>query len=80
MGHGVASGLECGNRTHTHVTHDHDTAVLPVPMIFPSNCHIQCLYMYALGCDTGMGRTVVLQSQVSQVQVRFQKSRPEATP
>ena len=36
-GHGVASGLEFGNRTHTHVTHDHDTAVLPVPIIFPSH-------------------------------------------
>ena len=35
MGHGVASGLEFGNCTRTHVTCDCDTAVLPVPMIFP---------------------------------------------
>ena len=34
-GHSVASGLEFGNHTHTHVTCDHDTAVLPIPMIFP---------------------------------------------
>ena len=36
-GHSVASGLEFGNRTHTRVTCDHDTAVLPVPVIFPKH-------------------------------------------
>ena len=35
-GHGVASGLEFGNCTRTHVTRDHDTTVLPIPVIFPS--------------------------------------------
>ena len=35
MGHGVASGLEFGNLTHTHVTRDHDTVVLPIPVMFP---------------------------------------------
>jgi len=33
-----------------------------------------------LGCDTGTGCTAVLWSRVSQVRVRFPKSRPEATP
>ena len=33
-----------------------------------------------LGCDMGMGHTMVLGSQVSQVQVWFQKYGPEATP
>ena len=36
-GHGVASGLEFVNPTHTCVTHDRDTMVLPIPMIFPSD-------------------------------------------
>ena len=31
----MASGLEFGNRTRTRVTRDRDTAVLPVPVIFP---------------------------------------------
>ena len=35
MGHGVTLGLEFGNCTHTHVTRDHDTMVLPIPVIFP---------------------------------------------
>ena len=33
-----------------------------------------------MGCDTGAGHTMVLRSQVTQVWVWFQKSRPEATP
>ena len=33
-----------------------------------------------VGCDMGAGHTAVLWSQVTQVQVQFQKSRPEATP
>ena len=33
-----------------------------------------------LGCDTGVGHTVVLWSWVTQVQVWFQISRPKATP
>ena len=33
--HSVASGLEFGNCTHTCVTCDHDTTVLPIPVIFP---------------------------------------------
>ena len=35
-GHSVALGLEFGNRTCTYVTHDQDTAVLPVPVSHPN--------------------------------------------
>ena len=51
MGHGVALGLEFGNRTHTCVAHDRDTAVLPVPMIFP-NHSIQSRNLYTLPPDS----------------------------
>ena len=34
-GHGVASGLDFWNRTHTCATHDRNTAVWPTPMSHP---------------------------------------------
>ena len=37
MGHGVTLGQEFQNRTHTCGTHDHDTAVLSVPVSHPSH-------------------------------------------
>ena len=44
-GHGVASGLEFGNRTRTRVTRDRDTAVLPVPVIFPNSNRLHVSYL-----------------------------------
>ena len=43
-------------------------------------CYDSFTYFSLLGCDTGMGNTVVSQSQVTQVWVRFPNSRPKATP
>ena len=37
MGHGVASGPEFWNRTHTRGTCGYDTAELPVPVLYPSH-------------------------------------------
>ena len=47
---------------------------------FPSLPSLSVIDAEFLGSDTGAGQTMVLWSQVSQVQVQFQKSRPEATP
>ena len=48
----MASGLKFGNRTCTHVTHDHDTAVLPIPMIFPNCCTFVSFNLSAWACYT----------------------------
>ena len=52
--------------------------------IRPKNIFFRHFLYYIIrpqvGCDMGMGHTAVLGSQVSQVWVQFQKSRPKATP
>ena len=45
-GHGVPSGQEFGTCTCTCVTHDHNAAELPVPVLHPTNISIghKCNY------------------------------------
>ena len=46
-GHSVAKSMDFGHHTHTHRTHDQNTAGKPVPMLFPNShicwCHLEYL-------------------------------------